>query len=70
VTDYVALGHTHKAYEIDNWAFNPGSLECTSIDDYRESRGAFLIEVGENNEVNARHITEYRQRRFSVYLTT
>ncbi|HEX8637847.1 MAG TPA: DNA repair exonuclease [Pyrinomonadaceae bacterium] len=64
VTDYVALGHTHKAYEIDNWAFNPGSLEITSIDDYRETRGAFLIEVGENNEVIARHITDYRQRSF------
>lgn len=64
VTDYVALGHTHKSYEIDNWAFNPGSLEITSIDDYRETRGAFLVEVGENNKVNARHITDYRQRSF------
>ncbi|MDQ3130821.1 MAG: exonuclease SbcCD subunit D [Acidobacteriota bacterium] len=64
VTDYVALGHTHKSYEIDNWAFNPGSLEITSIDDFRETRGAWLVEVGENNEVNARHITDYRQRPF------
>ena len=64
VTDYVALGHTHKSYEIDNWAFNPGSLEITSIDEYRETRGAFLIEVGENNEVFAKHITDYRQRPF------
>ena len=64
VTNYVALGHTHKSYEIDNWAFNPGSLEITSIDDYRETRGAFLIEVGEDNEVSARHVTDYRQRSF------
>ncbi|MDQ3749218.1 MAG: exonuclease SbcCD subunit D [Acidobacteriota bacterium] len=64
VTDYVALGHTHKSYEIDNWAFNPGSLEVTSIDEYRETRGAFLIEVGENNEIIAKHITDYRQRPF------
>ena len=64
VTDYVALGHTHKSYEIDNWAFNPGSLEITSIDDYRETRGAFLIEVGDNNELSARHLTDYRQRSF------
>ncbi|HEX8289998.1 MAG TPA: exonuclease SbcCD subunit D [Pyrinomonadaceae bacterium] len=64
VADYVALGHTHKAYEIDNWAFNPGSLEITSIDDFREMRGAFLIEVDENNQVNARHITDYQQRSF------
>jgi DNA repair protein SbcD/Mre11 len=63
-TDYVALGHTHKAYEIDNWAFNPGSLEITSIDDYRETRGAFLVEINEQNEVFAQHIRDYQQRPF------
>lgn len=64
VTDYVGLGHTHKAYEIDNWAFNPGSLEVTSIDEFRETRGAWLVEVDENNQVTAQHITDYRQRSF------
>jgi exonuclease SbcD len=64
VTDYVALGHTHKAYEIDNWAFNPGSLEITSIDDYRETRGAFLVEVDENNQITATHVRDYKQRHF------
>ncbi|MBA4183893.1 MAG: hypothetical protein H0X49_07750, partial [Acidobacteria bacterium] len=53
-----------KSYEIDNWAFNPGSLEITSIDEFRETRGAFLIDVGENNEVNATHLRDYRQRPF------
>ena len=64
VTDYVALGHTHKCYEIDNWAFNPGSLEITNIDEYKETRGAWLVEVDENNQVNARHIQDYTQRPF------
>ena len=64
VTNYVALGHTHKCYEIDNWAFNPGSLEVTSIDEYREARGAWLVEVGENNEVTAKHVEDYKQRPF------
>jgi DNA repair protein SbcD/Mre11 len=64
VTDYVALGHTHKAYEIDNWAFNPGSLEVTSIDDFRETRGAWLVEVDETGRINAEHIRDYRQRPF------
>ena len=64
VTNYIALGHTHKSYEIENWAFNPGSLEITSIDEYRETRGAFLIEVGENNEVHAQHVRDYKQRPF------
>jgi exonuclease SbcD len=64
VTDYVALGHTHKSYEIDNWAFNPGSLEITSIDDFRETRGAWLIEVDENNQISAAHVQDYKQRSF------
>ena len=64
VTDYVALGHTHKSFEIDNWAFNPGSLEITSIDEYREIRGVFLVEVNEENEVKATHLKDYRQRPF------
>ena len=68
VTNYVALGHTHKSYEIDNWAFNPGSLEVTSIDEYRETRGAFLVEVGANNEVVARHVRDYKQRPFQRLL--
>lgn len=64
VTEYVGLGHTHKHYEIDNWAFNPGSLEVTSIDEFRETRGAFLIEVSDDNQITARHITDYKQRPF------
>lgn len=64
VTDYVALGHTHMHYEIDNWAFNPGSIEVTNIAEFREKRGVFVVEVGDNNEVNARHIEEYVHRPF------
>src|SRR5687767_7610562 len=64
VTDYVGLGHTHMHYEIDNWAFNPGSVEVTNIAEYRETRGVFLVEVGDDNTVSARHIQDYRQRPF------
>ncbi|MGH9821489.1 MAG: metallophosphoesterase family protein, partial [Pyrinomonadaceae bacterium] len=64
VTEYVALGHTHKSYSIDDWAFNPGSLEITSIDEYRETHGAYLIEVDEHMAVNAKHIEDYQQRPF------
>lgn len=63
-TQYVALGHTHKSYEIDNWAFNPGSLEVTNIDEFREIRGAFLVEVSDDFEISAQHVKEYRQRPF------
>jgi DNA repair exonuclease SbcCD nuclease subunit len=64
VTEYVGLGHTHMHYEIDNWAFNPGSIEVTNISEYRETRGVFLVEVDDDNRVTARHIQDYRQRPF------
>ncbi|HMQ02315.1 MAG TPA: exonuclease SbcCD subunit D [Pyrinomonadaceae bacterium] len=64
VTDYVGLGHTHMHYEIDNWAFNPGSIEVTNISEFRETRGAFVVQVDEANNVEARHVQDYRQRPF------
>jgi exonuclease SbcD len=61
---YVALGHTHKHYEIENWAFNPGSIEITNISEFRETRGAFVVEVDEARSVYARHVTDYHFRPF------
>ena len=62
--EYVGLGHTHKHYEIDNWAFNPGSIEITNISEFRETRGIFIVEVNDENSVSARHIEDYRYRPF------
>ncbi len=62
--EYVGLGHTHKHYEIDNWAFNPGSIEITNIAEFRENRGAFIVEVDKQNKVTARHVTDYHFRPF------
>ena len=64
VTDYVGLGHTHMHYEIDNWAFNPGSIEVTNISEYRETRGAFLVEVSDDNSITVEHVTDYHHRPF------
>lgn len=63
-TDYVGLGHTHMHYEIDNWAFNPGSIEVTNIAEYKEPRGVFIVEVDDNNQISAKHLTEYQARPF------
>lgn len=63
-TEYVGLGHTHMHYEIDNWAFNPGSIEVTNISEFKETRGVFVVEVDEQNNIAARHIQDYRQRPF------
>ena len=64
LVDYVALGHTHKRFELDGWAFNPGSLEACSIDEYREERGLYLVEVDDAHRVSARFINDYVQRPF------
>ena len=64
VVDYVGLGHTHKHYQIDNWAFNPGSIEITNISEFRESRGVFLVDVDEKNGLAAKHLEEYQHRPF------
>jgi len=64
VVEYVGLGHTHMRYEIENWAFNPGSIEVTNIAEYREDRGVFIVEVDEANQVTAKHTDEYNFRPF------
>ncbi len=60
---YLALGHIHKNFVIDEWAFNPGSLEATSMDEYREKRGAYLVEL-RDGKVYAELVSDYRQRPF------
>ncbi|MCA1590359.1 MAG: hypothetical protein LC730_07340, partial [Acidobacteria bacterium] len=64
VTDYVGLGHTHMQFAIDNWAFNPGSIEVTNITEFRETRGAYLVTVANDNSVDAVHVQDYLQRPF------
>ena len=43
--DYLALGHFHKQYILDNWIFNPGSTEAVCSIDFMLNRGIFLVEI-------------------------
>jgi exonuclease SbcD len=61
VVDYVALGHTHKNFEIEGWIFNPGSLEACSVDEYANTRGAYLVEL-DGGECRAQLVQGYYQR--------
>ncbi len=64
LVDYLALGHTHKRFEIEGWAFNPGSLEAVSIDEYKEERGVYLVTVDDARQIDAAHLRDYTQRPF------
>ena len=66
VVEYVALRHSHRHFEIENWTFDPSSIELTNIGAYRESRGVFIVEIAEDNSIDARHIDEYFIGLFSV----
>ncbi|HMV46957.1 MAG TPA: exonuclease SbcCD subunit D [Blastocatellia bacterium] len=59
--DYLALGHTHKNFVIDDWAYNPGSLEACSVDEYAHERGAYLVEVNGKTHT-AKLMKDYHQR--------
>ena len=59
--DYLGLGHIHKHYTVDNWLFNPGSLEANNVEASTFARGALLVEV-DNAQVEAQLQTDYQQR--------
>jgi len=64
--DYLALGHTHKRFDIEQWAFNPGSLEACSVDEASTERGAYLVET-DGSRIKAEFISagaDYFQRPF------
>jgi DNA repair exonuclease SbcCD nuclease subunit len=61
LVDYVALGHVHKPYEIDNWLFNPGSTETWGAEESAwEDRGYYAVSVDTDvAEGEPRHLAEH-----------
>jgi DNA repair exonuclease SbcCD nuclease subunit len=43
--DYLALGHFHKQFILEDWIYNPGSAEAVSSMDFTYNRGIFFVEV-------------------------
>ena len=67
LVDYIALGHVHKPYEIDNWIFNPGSTETWGAEESAwKDRGYYAVTVdtdvapGESRH-DAQHIVNPRR---------
>lgn len=52
VVDYVALGHVHERYEVDNWIYNPGAPESWDLGEGGKEKGYYHVVVeGKNHEV-------------------
>lgn len=64
--DYIALGHIHKNFEIDNCIYNPGSLEACTVDEYENIRGAYLVEL-KRKKHTVKLVRDYRQREIIRY---
>jgi exonuclease SbcD len=45
LVDYIALGHVHKHYCIDDWLYNPGSTETWGAEESAWERGYYVVEI-------------------------
>jgi DNA repair exonuclease SbcCD nuclease subunit len=65
--DYVALGHLHKPYVIDDWLYNPGSVETVEFTEaeYKE-RGVFIVTIDDSG-INAQQRPLSRRPFETVY---
>ena len=67
--NYLALGHYHVQFIIDNWIFNPGSSEAVSSVDNSFKRGIFLVEIQEDHSVYATSINLENRNHVSETIT-
>jgi len=59
--DYLALGHFHLQFTLDDWIFNPGSSEAPCSVDFSYKRGIFLVSVSSMTNF-VKHIYPIRLR--------
>ena len=43
--DYLALGHYHLQFILDDWVYNPGSTEAACSVDSKFNRGIFIVKI-------------------------
>jgi DNA repair protein SbcD/Mre11 len=57
--DYIALGHVHKPYTIDEWLYNPGSLETVSAEEITwPERGYYFATIDLDTAPKPQHHAE------------
>jgi len=58
--NYLALGHFHKQYILEDWIYNPGSSEAACAIDNSFQRGIFLVELSKNSGKFIKNVTKIR----------
>ncbi len=65
LVDYIALGHVHMPYMLDDWIYNPGSLETVSAEEWEwQDRGYFMVEVETDGPTHSAKLMAAPRRRF------
>jgi DNA repair exonuclease SbcCD nuclease subunit len=58
--DYVALGHVHKQYALEDWLYNPGSTETWGAEESAWERGYYVVEIDtERASERPRHTAQH-----------
>ena len=59
--NYLALGHYHLQFILDDWVYNPGSSEAACSTDFSFKRGVFLVTISKADK----YIKEVKKIRLS-----
>lgn len=69
VSDYIALGHIHNRYEIeDKKCYNPGSLENSSIPKEIEDKGFYDVTISKDKKIDYNFITVSNRKIYNITL--
>ncbi|HEY7019610.1 MAG TPA: exonuclease SbcCD subunit D [Ktedonobacterales bacterium] len=55
--DYVALGHVHKQYALEDWLYNPGSTETWGAEESAWERGYYVVTIDTERQGDGPHHT-------------
>ena len=72
--NYLALGHYHLQFILDDWVYNPGSSEAACSTDFSFKRGAFLVTLSKEDkykkEVKKLQLSNRAHRWETIYFKT
>jgi hypothetical protein len=61
LVDYIALGHVHKQYALEDWLYNPGSTETWGAEESAWERGFYVVQIDTDApDGQPRHHAEHR----------